>query len=371
MGFIDVAAYSMPEGKSQVLNWEILLITPLLRFLQNDFLLTMMCDIVGSITGIMKALTLSTFGGPEVLECRDVPDPVLKQGDVLVEMRAIGLNFADLMRRSGVYPIRGQVPYINGYEGAGLVKDANNHPEFTAGDRVAFADVPFANAELVAVPAEHLIPVPETISFETAASVMLQGLTTHFLITDSHPIKSRETVLIHAAAGGVGQLLIQVCRSAGAKVIALVSSNKKRDITLSLGADAVFLYTDDWVEKVLEIAPAGVDVVYDSVGTTVAGSLAVVRVKGQVVLFGLAGGKLEIGDPLTIIADSKTITGGDLWNYLTSKAERVKRSAELFEWLISKKVKLSPPAVFKLAEGKKAHEFMEGRHSAGKILLIP
>ena len=319
----------------------------------------------------MKALTLSAFGGPDVLDYREVPDPVLKHGEILVEMKAIGLNFADLMRRNGHYPMRGTAPYINGFEGAGIVKDSNNHPEFKAGDRVAFADVPFANAELVAVPFEHAVPLPDELSFETAASVMLQGLTAHFLTNDSHVVKPGETVLVHAAAGGVGQLLIQVCKIAGAVVIGLVSSDSKKEIALSLGADEVFTYADSWQDKVLANFPGGVDVVYDSVGATMEGSLAVTKVRGQVVLFGLAGGKLELGNPLLIIAQSKTITGGDLWDYLTSRQERLRRSAQLFAWLITGKVKVFPPAIFSLAEGKQAHELMEGRKSTGKILMAP
>jgi len=319
----------------------------------------------------MKALTLSAFGGPDVLDYREVPDPVLKHGEILVEMKAIGLNFADLMRRNGHYPMRGTAPYINGFEGAGIVKDSNNHPEFKAGDRVAFADVPFANAELVAVPFEHAVPLPDELSFETAASVMLQGLTAHFLTNDSHVVKPGETVLVHAAAGGVGQLLIQVCKIAGAIVIGLVSSDSKKEIALSLGADEVFTYADSWQDKVLANFPGGVDVVYDSVGATMEGSLAVTKVRGQVVLFGLAGGKLELGNPLLIIAKSKTITGGDLWDYLTSRQERLRRSAQLFAWLITGKVKVFPPAIFSLAEGKQAHELMEGRKSTGKILMAP
>jgi len=289
----------------------------------------------------------------------------------LVEMKTIGLNFADVMRRGGAYPMRGNAPYINGFEGAGIVKEANHHPAFKPGDRVAFADVPFANAELVVVPFENAIPLPNEISFETAASILLQGLTAHFLTADSHKIKPGETVLIHAAAGGVGQLLIQVCKILGAKVIGLASSKDKKDVALSLGADAVFLYDDDWKTEVLEICPNGVDVVYDSVGTTMETSIAVTKILGQVVLFGLAGGKLELGNPLWIIAHSKTITGGDLWNYLTSGEERMKRSEKLFEWIIAGKIKVSPPTIFSLSEGKKAHDLMEGRKSTGKILMVP
>ena len=319
----------------------------------------------------MFALTLTTFGSSEVLVYKEISDPILKEGEILVEMRAIGLNFADIMRRNGTYPMRGQAPYINGYEGAGIVKDSNHHPRFKAGDRVAFADVPFANAELVAVPFEQAIPLPDEISFETAASIMLQGLTAHFLTADSHKIKPGETALIHAAAGGVGQLLIQICRLLGARVIGLTSSNDKKEVALSLGADAVFLYSDDWKSQVLEVYPEGVDVVYESVGTTMETSLAVTRILGQVVLFGLAGGKLELGNPLWIIAHSKTITGGDLWNYLTSAEERMRRSKEFFDWVIAGKIKVSPPNIFKLSEGRQAHDHMEDRKSTGKILLIP
>lgn len=319
----------------------------------------------------MKALTLSTFGSSDVLEYKTVSDPTPKEGDILVEMKAIGLNFADIMRRSGTYPMRGSAPYINGFEGAGIVKDANNHPQFKPGDRVAFADVPFANAELVAVPVENAIPLPDEISFETAASILLQGLTAHFLTADSHPIKPGETALVHAAAGGVGQILIQVCKILGAKVIGLTSSKDKQDVALSLGADAVFLYGDDWKTKVLDRCPTGVDVVYESIGTTMETSLAVTKILGQVVLFGLADGRLEIGNPLWIIAHSKTITGGDLWNYLTSRGERLRRSEQLFEWVISGKIQVSPPTIFKLSEGKMAHDFMEGRKSTGKILMVP
>ena len=319
----------------------------------------------------MKALTLSTFGSSDVLEYKEINAPELKDGEILVEMKAIGLNFADLMRRNGVYPMRGNAPYINGFEGAGIVKDCNNQPGFKPGDRVAFADVPFANAELVAVPLANAIPLPDEISFETAASIMLQGLTAHYLTADSHKIQPGETALIHAAAGGVGQLLIQVCKILGAKVIGLASSKDKKEVALSLGADAVFLYDEDWKTKVLEICPNGVDVVYESVGTTMETSIAVTKVFGQVVLFGLAGGKLELGNPLWIIAHSKTITGGDLWNYLTSGEERIKRAAQFFEWIIAGKIKISPPAIFPLSEGKKAHDFMEGRKSTGKILMVP
>lgn len=319
----------------------------------------------------MKALTFSSFGSSDVLEYKEIPAPILKPGEILVEMKAIGLNFADIMRRSGNYPMRGNPPYINGYEGAGVVKDANQHPTLQPGDRVAFADVPFAQAELVSVPFDQAIPLPEQISFETAASIMLQGLTAQFLTNDSHIVKPGETVLIHAAAGGVGQLLIQICKLMGAKVIGLTSSSQKKDVALTQGADAVFLYADDWRTQVLNICPQGVDVVYESIGSTMETSIAVTKVLGQVVLFGLAGGKLEFGNPLGIIGSSRTITGGDLWNYLTTGEERIRRSAQLFDWILSDHIKVSEPSVFSLSEGAAAYDLMEGRSSTGKVLMIP
>ena len=255
----------------------------------------------------MKALTLSAPGKPDVLEYIEVAAPVLKADEILVKMEAIGLNFADIMRRNGTYPLRGHAPYINGYEGAGVVVDSNHNTQFRPGDRIGFADVPFANAELVAVAVSHAIPLPADINSETAASVLPgEGLTTaQFLTSDSHVVKSGETVLIHAAAGGVGQLLIQVCKLLGATVIGLTSSESKKAVCLSLGADHVFLYSEDWKTETLALFPNGVEVVYESVGSTMKESLEVTRIRGQVVLFGLAGDKLELGNPLWIIAHSK------------------------------------------------------------------
>ncbi len=319
----------------------------------------------------MKALTFSSYGSPDVLEYTDVKDPVLKPGDILVATKAIGLNYADMMRRSGLYTLRDKAPHINGYEGAGIIVDNNHHAEFKPGDRIGFADVPFSNAELVAVPASHAIPLPAAIDFETAAAVLLQGLSAHFLTSDCHPVKAGETVLIHAAAGGVGQIMIQICKTLGAKVIGLVSVESKRQLTLLKGADEAFLYSENWKEKVLALYPHGVDVVFDSIGTTMEESLHATKVRGKVVFFGMAGGEFKLGNPLYIIGTSKTIVGGDLWDYLTSREERIKRADQLFKWILNKDIDISEPVKFKLSEGKLAHEFMESRKSMGKILMIP
>ena len=319
----------------------------------------------------MKALTFTNFGGSEVLEYRDVPDPILKPDEILVSAKAIGLNYADIMRRKGIYPLRDNAPHVNGYEGAGVVIDNNDHPGIKVGDRIGFADVPFANAELVAVPVSHSIPLPNEISFETAASSLLQGLSAHFLATDCHNTKPGDSVVIHAAAGGVGQILVQVCKTLGAKVIGLVSSETKKQLVLSLGADDAILYNEDWKQKILSQYPSGVDAVFDSIGNTMEESLHVTKVRGKVVFFGMAGGEFKLGDPLYIIGTSKTIVGGDLWDYLTSREERINRANQLFTWVKEGKIRIATPAKFSLAEGKQAHDFMESRMSMGKILMIP
>jgi len=319
----------------------------------------------------MKALTFSTFGDSDVLEYIEIPNPELKSDEILVEMKAIGLNFADVYRRKGNYHLKGNPPFIAGYEGAGIVVDANNHPEYKVGDRVAFADVPFANAELVAVNTNHVLPLPEAISFETAASILLQGLTAHYLATDSHKTAKGETILIHAVAGGVGQILTQISKFFGANAIGLTSSSDKAKVAFEQGADHVFLYNNDWKSDVLKIIPNGVDVVYDSIGSTLMDSFEVTKECGQVVFFGMAGGDPAPVDPRMLMDGSKTLTGGDLWSYLNSKEERIKRTNQLFQWIIEGKITLSTPTSFKLSEGKLAHDYLESRKSTGKIILIP
>lgn len=293
--------------------------------------------------------------------------------DILVEMKAIGLNFADVYRRKGNYHLAGNPPYICGYEGAGIVnRVGSNVTGIEVGDRIAFADVPYANAELVAVPKEKAIPLPDDISYETAASLLLQGLTAHYLTKDSYSIKNGDTALIHAAAGGVGQLLVQIIKILGGTVIGLTSSEEKRQAALSTGADHMFLYSDDWKKHVEDVTEGkGVDVVYESVGSTLMDSFEVTRIGGTVVFFGMAGEDPVSVDPRMLMDTSKTLTGGDLWNVLTSHEERVTRSHELFGWIQEGKLKVSEPTVFPLSEGAKAHEYLESRKSTGKILLIP
>ena len=194
----------------------------------------------------MHALTFSRFGGPEVLEYREIPSPQPQPGHVIVSLRAIGLNFADIYRRQGRYHLAGHPSYIAGYEAAGVIESVPPGSTFRPGDRVAFADSPFANAEQVSVPEEKLIPLPEDISFETAAALLLQGLTAQFLVSDSHVVCAGEWILVHAAAaGGVGLLLTQMARDAGAQVIGLTSSARKAEQARAAGAATVLTYDQD------------------------------------------------------------------------------------------------------------------------------
>jgi NADPH:quinone reductase len=316
----------------------------------------------------LKALTFSTFGGPEVLEYITVNDPVLKPNEILVQMKAIGLNYADVYRRKGNYHLKGTPPFISGYEGAGIVIDANGVDGYKNGDRICFADVPFANAELVAVPVAHAIPLANEISFETAATFMLQGLTAQYLSADSYMVALKDIVLVHACAGGVGSLLVQICKMKGAKVIGLTSSNEKRITAINQGCDKVFLYNEDWVQLSKE---EHVSVVYESVGSTLLQSFEAVKDTGTIVFYGFAGGNPPQIDPRMLMDGSKKLVGGDLWSYLISKEERVNRSSQLFDWISSGKIKMPAPTSFALSQGRKAHELIESRKSTGKIILIP
>lgn len=240
------------------------------------------------------------------------------------------------------------------------------------GDRIAFADVPFANAELVAVPFEKAIPIPEKISFEEASTVLLQGLTAHYLTKDSYAVQKGDVVLVHAAAGGVGQILIQIAKLLGGKVIGLTSSKEKANVASQAGADHVFLYSDDWETAILDVTnKVGVDVVYESVGSTLIKSFETTRIGGTVVFYGMAGGDPVSIDPRMLMDTSKSLTGGDLWNVLTSREQRVSRSSELFRWMEEGKVRISEPTIFPLHDGEEAHRYLESRKSTGKILLIP
>lgn len=321
----------------------------------------------------MKALVFNEFGDSTVLHYAEVPNPKIQPNEVLVRTKSIGLNFADIYRRKGNYHLAGEPPFILGYEGAGIIEAVGQDvSQVKVGDRVAFADVPFANAELVAVSSEKLIVLPEEISFDVAASILLQGLTAHYLTNDSYKVQPNDSVIVHAASGGVGQNLVQISKLYGAKVIALTSTMEKAKKALEVGADIAFTYDENWTQSVMQFTNRkGADVVYDSIGSTLQKSFQATRIGGTVVFFGMSGGDPSPVDPRMLMDTSKTLTGGDLWNVLTSFEERQKRSKQLFDWIISGKLQLQPPTVFPLEEGAKAHDLLESRKSTGKILLRP
>lgn len=228
------------------------------------------------------------------------------------------------------------------------------------GQRMAVADVPQANAEFMLVPQEHLIPLPDDLTYEQAAAVLLQGLTAQYLTTDSYTLRPNDLAVVHTVAGGVGSLLTQIVRARGGRVIGLTSSEAKRQEALRAGAEAVFLYSEPWEPLVRDYRPerSGADVVYESVGSTLSQSLAATRQGGTVVFFGMAGGDPAPVDPRYLMDTSKTLAGGDLWNHLTSRPERETRAAALFELLRNGQLTPSIGATFSLAEGAAAHRLL-------------
>jgi NADPH2:quinone reductase len=322
----------------------------------------------------MHALTFSRFGGPEVLEWTALPDPQPAPGVAVIRTAAIGLNFADIYRRQGRYHLAGSPPWIAGYEAAGTI--AALHPDdaghgWQIGQRIGFADSPYANAELVAVPFEKLIRLPDAIDFDTAAAVLLQGLTAQYLIADSYPVKSGDTLLVHAAGGGVGLLLIQLAVARGASVIALASSEDKRANALEARAFAAIDSGEGWTKRVRAALPNGADVVYDSIGRTLGESLSLARTGGTVVFYGMAAGDPDPVDPRLLMDRSLHLVGGDLWNVLSSARARQQRAEALFDAIASGSLKVPIAARFALSDGAKAHAALESRGVSGKVLMLP
>ena len=316
----------------------------------------------------MKALVFEAFGSADVLQWREHPEPVCGPGQGLVRMHAVGLNYADVYRRKGNYHLKGSPPWILGYEGAGVIEEGGDSG-FAAGTRVGFADMPHANAELVAVDADKLIPLPEGIDFELAAAVLLQGLTAQYLVTDSHVPRSGEIAIVHAAAGGVGLLLTQMLSARGVRVLGIASSREKRAAVLDAGAEATADY-ENWSAQALALSEGkGVDVVYDSVGRTLGESLAAARVGGHVVFYGMAAGDPDPVDPRLLMDRSLSLTGGDLWNVLVNAEVRRQRAAALFEEILDGRLRPRIAGRFAISEGAAAHRYLESRAAIGKVLL--
>ena len=322
----------------------------------------------------MRAVRISESGGPEVLRLEEVPDPEPGPGEAVVRVAAAGVNFIDVYQRSGQYQM--ELPYTPGVEGAGVVVAVGEGvEEVEEGDRVAWAMTPGSYAELAVVPAWRLVPVPDSVEPENAAAVMLQGMTAHFLSHSTFPIERGQTVLIHAAAGGVGLLLVQLAKLRGARVIGTVSTEEKARLARGAGADEVILYTErDFVSAVRElVGEAGLDAVYDSVGRdTFAGGLQLLRPRGYMVLFGQASGAVEPVDPQSLnAAGSLFLTRPSLAYYTLGREETLWRSGEVFDWISAGKLDVRVDRTMPLSEAAEAHRALEGRETSGKVVLVP
>ena len=321
----------------------------------------------------MKAIRVHKYGGPEALIYEDTAMPKPGAGEALVKIEAAGVNYIDIYQRAGLYP--GKLPFTPGMEGAGIVEETGpGVTEVKKGDRVAYAMQLGSYAEYAAVPASKLVSVPDNIDTKSAAAIMLQGMTAHYLTHDTYPLKQGNTILIHAAAGGVGLLVVQIAKMLGATVIGTVSTENKARIAEAAGADHVILYTQsDFEEEVKKLTNGnGVDVVYDSVGkTTFEKSLRCLKPRGCLTLFGQSSGPVPALDLGLLSKGSLFITRPSLGNYAANRAELLQRANDLFQWINTGKIKLRIHKTFPLQEAAEAHKLLEGRQTSGKLLLIP
>jgi NADPH2:quinone reductase len=320
----------------------------------------------------MHAIRVSRTGGPEVLEYVEVERPQPKAGEALVRIEAAGVNFIDVYHRTGLYKM--ELPFTPGSEAAGVVEEIGaSVTDVRPGDRVAYAMAPGAYAEFAAVPAAKLVPIPEGITTRDAAAAMLQGMTAHYLVASTFPLKEGHTALVHAAAGGVGGILVQMAKRRGARVFG-TASTKKLDIVSGDGADAVIDYTkSDFETEVMRLTGSkGVDVVYDSVGkTTFDKSLDSLTLRGMLVLFGQSSGSVPPFDPARLAKKGTFLTRPSLGHYMATRDELLWRARELFAAIESGAVKLRIDRELPLRDAAEAHRLLESRQTAGKLLLIP
>jgi NADPH2:quinone reductase len=322
----------------------------------------------------MKAIVVENTGGPEVLVYKDAVVPTPKSGEALVRLEAVGLNFIDVYHRTGLYQL--PRPFIPGMEAAGVVEAIGpDVTDLAPGDHVAYAMHPGAYADYAVVPAWRLVKVPEGVDARSAAAVMLQGMTAHYLVTSVYPLKTGETALVHAAAGGVGLLLVQLIKRRGARAIGTVSTEAKAQLAREAGADDVILYTgqDFEVETRRLTDGRGAQVVYDAVGRdTFLKSLNSLAPRGMMALYGQSSGPVESFDPALLAQKgSLFLTRPTLAHYAATREELRWRAGELFDWIKSGELKLRMDLTFPLAEVAEAHRQLEARKTTGKVLLIP
>jgi len=322
----------------------------------------------------MKAIQVRQVGGPEALEVVELPAPQPKANEVVVKLAVAGVNFIDVYNREGRYKV--PLPFVIGQEGAGTVSATGAEVKETkVGDKVAWTGIMGSYAEYAAVPADRVVPIPAGVSEKQAAAIMLQGMTAHYLSHDTYPLKRGETALVHAAAGGVGLLLVQMAHNLGARVIATVSTEEKAKLARAAGADEIILYTQTDFESETKrlTATKGVDVVYDSVGkTTFDKGLNVLRSRGMMVLYGGSSGAVPPFDLLGLTQKgSLYVTRPALGNYMASREELVARSNAVFGMIAAGKLKLRIEHTYPLSEAQQAHRDLESRKTTGKLLLIP
>ncbi len=322
----------------------------------------------------MLAIQALRAGGPDVLAAADLPVPTAGPGQVLVRHAAIGLNFIDTYQRSGLYPIA--YPSTLGLEAAGTIEAVGEGvTRFAPGDRVAYGNGPLgAYAEFQVVPADRVVKVPDGVAFETAAAAMLKGMTAEFLLRRCRPITAGETMVVHAAAGGVGSILCQWGKALGATVIGTVGSDAKAATAKANGCDHVLLQGGDWPAQVRELTGGvGAAVIYDGVGAaTFDGDILALRKRGMVVVFGNASGPVPAVDPLRLArGGSLYLARPTLFDYIATSEELDASAAAVFEVLASGKVRIEIGQTFPLAETRAAHEALEGRRTTGATVLLP
>ena len=323
----------------------------------------------------MWGIQIEEQGGPEVMRWTELPEPTAGPSEVVVELGAAGLNYIDTYHRSGLYPV--SLPYVLGLEGAGTVIEVGDGVDHLgAGDRVAWATAPGSYAERVVVGADRIMVVPDGIDWEVAATVPLQGMTAHYLACDTFPLNEGDRCLIHAGAGGVGLLLIQIAKIRGAEVFTTVGTQEKADLATAAGADHTILYRDvDFADAVREVAGSDrpLDVVYDGVGKSVfTQSLGLIRPRGMMVTFGNASGPVDPVSPLELSQNgSLFLTRPTLFHYATSAEEIQGRADDLFGWIDDGRLDIRVGASFSLAQAAEAHTAIESRATTGKVILLP
>jgi len=321
----------------------------------------------------MKAIQITEYGGPEVMKYSEVSDPVAAQGEALVKIEAVGVNFTDIYSRAGINPPG--LPWIVGVEGAGVVTGVGAGVDsINVGDNVAYSGVFGSYAEMASVPASKLIKLPDGLDARSGAAVMLQGMTAHYLCHSTYAVQPGDKVLIHAGAGGVGLLLTQMVKKLGGYVFSTVSTEEKAQLSRDAGSDQVILYGEqDFSEEIKKSTDGkGLQAVYDAVGeTTFEKSISCLGRRGHMVLYGQASGPPPLIDPRRLGNGSLFLTRPGLADYTSTRDELEQRAGDVLNWVKSGDLKLRVEHVFPLSEAPEAHSQLASRATTGKILLIP